>query len=169
MNEHVLTLQSTFRRRGRNSGIEGNIYAYISSRKKVQKDKSKCLVSLKKLKSEVCCSFPIDADQHVLELIRLFFSMPEMKTKGGWSLVSKLMQIKSSSADKGRKIINEVNSLDLCLFSLLEKLQANDPKAEVQKIKRMLETLNSSLEAELECMSRCLVQNRVSLLNIRTQ
>lgn len=190
MKEHVLTLQSAFRRKGRNSGSEEHIYAYVSSRNKVQKDISKCLLSLKKLKSKVGCSSAIDADQHLLEIIRviresssiaisifqsflLFFSMPEMKTtKGRWSLVSKLKQLRSSSADKGLEIINEVKSLDLCLFSLHEKSQANDPKAEVQKIKRMLETVNlslDSLEAELECTSRCLVQNRVSLLNILTQ
>ncbi|KDP43731.1 hypothetical protein JCGZ_22358 [Jatropha curcas] len=185
--QHVLTLQSAFRRR--NSSIGSNIHTYIHSRKNVQKEISICLGALKKLETKVGCFTFSDADQPVMEVARvireasnitisifrsllLFLSMPVMKTKVGWSLVSKLMPSRMSSSRKGQMVINEVKSLDLSLFYLSEHLGANNSKDEMKKIQKMLETLNlslDSLEAELECMSRCLVQNRVSLLNILTQ
>ncbi|EEF40666.1 conserved hypothetical protein [Ricinus communis] len=189
MKEHVLALQSAFRRKGGNSSNKSNIYAYINSRKKVQKDIGKCLVALKKLETKVGCPDVFDADQNVSMVVRvireasiitisifrsllLFLSMPGMKTRSGWASVSKLISLRSSSSDKGEDHINEIKSLDLSLSSLHEQLQAGDPKAEVKRIQTLLEAVNlslDSLEAELECMSRCLVQNRVSLLNILTQ
>lgn len=193
MNEHVQTLQSALRRKGRDSSIETGIHAYISYRKKAKKEIIKCLAALKRMDRSDCInSSPhLDLDHQpsmVANILREtstitisvfratleFLSVPATKTKaGGWSLISKLMPIRSSSSsEKEHKIGNLVGSVDFALYSLVGNLQSSDTKAEVESAQRMLETF--SLKSEgivggLDCMFRCLVQRRVSLLNILTQ
>ncbi|XP_031275994.1 uncharacterized protein LOC116134458 [Pistacia vera] len=187
MKEHVQTLQSALRRRGGDSSIESHIAAYISFKKKGKKDFAKCLSALKKLECKGSISSSVlEADHHLSFIIKvlqetsaisisifrallIFLSTPTMKTKlAGWSLISKLVSMKLLSSDqKEQKIINEVESVDVALYSL--QRTSNAKKNEVQMAQRLLEILNVSIEGfegGLDSMFRCLVQNRVSFLNI---
>lgn len=190
MNEHVQTLQSALRRKGGDSSIETNIHSYLCFRKKTKKDIAKCLGGLKRMETKVIASQASDhshdlsmVDKALRETSSItisifrsllkFMAIPAPGAKAsGWSLVSKLMRMKSLSSEKEQKIVNLVGNVDVCLHSLMENIQSNDGRAQVQMSQRMLETLNSSNEglmAGLDCIFRCLVQNRVSLLNILTQ
>ncbi|KAH7519843.1 uncharacterized protein LOC107424324 [Ziziphus jujuba] len=193
MNEHVQRLQSALRRKGRDSSIETSIHAYISYRKNAKKEIIKCLAALKRMdRSNINSSSPLlDLDHQpsmVAKILREtstitisifralleFLSVPATKTKaGGWSMISKLMPIRSSSSsEKEKKIGNLVGGLDFALYSLVGNLQSTDTRAEVEMAQRMLETFSLTSEGivgGLDCMFRCLVQHRVSLLNILTQ
>ncbi|KAF3440380.1 hypothetical protein FNV43_RR18664 [Rhamnella rubrinervis] len=198
MNEHVQTIQSALRRKGRDhSRLEASIHAYISHRKKAKKEIVKCLAALKRMDgisniSTTTTSSPIlDLDHQpsmVVRVVResstvtisIFRALLELlavtatKTKaaGGWSLISKLMPVRLSSSEKGQRIGNLVASVDFALCFLLGNIQSNDIRAEVQMAQRTLETLSLTSEglvAGLDSMFRCLVQYRVSLLNILTQ
>ena len=185
MKEHVQSLQTTLRRKRVDSRIDSDIHAYMCFRKKVKKDIALCFKALKQMEIKVDFSSPLlSASDHHLSMVAsvlreasaitisifksllLFLSMPTMKTK---SLISRLMPMRLLSSEKGQKIINEVGSVDIALYSLHGHLRNNDAKADVQLAQRMLETLHLSvegLEHGLDCIFRSLVQNRVSFLNI---
>lgn len=199
MSEHVQTLQSALRRKGRDhSSIEASIHAYISFRKKAKKEIVKCLAALKRMdrisniSTTTTTSSPIlDLGYHPSMVVRvlresstvtisifrallelLAVSATKTKAAGGWSLISKLMPMRLSSSERGQRIGNLVASVDFALCSLLGNIQSNDIRAEVQMAQRTLETLSLTSEgvvAGLDSMFRCLVQHRVSLLNILTQ
>ncbi|KAL6345197.1 hypothetical protein AAG906_015680 [Vitis piasezkii] len=175
-NEHVQDLQSALRRRVETQAL-----------RKVKKDISKCLGALQRMESRLGSSPVLHLDHHLAVVVRLlrevsgitistfrslllFFSMPAVrKMFGGWSLITKLIPMASG---KGQKIVNEVGSVDVAIHTLQEQLHNSDAKVELQVTQRRLEALNFSiegLEAGVNCMYRCLIQNRVSLLNVLTQ
>ena len=182
--EYVQILQSALRRKGLDSS---NISSYISFRKKAKKDVTKCIGSLQKMESKLGYSPLLNLDHHLMVVVRLlrevssiaistfrtllqFFSMPGgRKMFDGLSLITKLVSMNSG---KGEKILNEVGSVDVAIRSLQEQLRGGgDGKVELGVVQRRLETLNVSvegLEAGVDCMYRCLVQYRVSLLNLLT-
>ncbi|CAK7355593.1 unnamed protein product [Dovyalis caffra] len=193
MKEHVQDLQSTLRRRGaRDSSIESNVHSYISFRKKTKREITKSIRTLKIMESSVNRSYRLngDVDNHlsyVIEVIRearattisifrslvLFLSIPEGKTNttGGWSMISKLIRSGLLASDKGQKNFNEVGTVDVALCSIHGKIRKNDAKVDVQEVQRRLETLDlciNGFDAKLDCMFRCLIQSRVSLLNLVT-
>ncbi|XVF18122.1 hypothetical protein REPUB_Repub10bG0184900 [Reevesia pubescens] len=187
MKEQVQDLQSALRRRGGDSSIGSNILAYISFRKKLKKNIAKSLRVLKKLESNNNVAFPLfDVDCHLLMVVKAlresnaitislfgslltYLSMPIMKAKaGGWSLISKLIPV---SAERSQKLFNEVGIIDFTLYKLHGQVPKKDAKFDVQIELRRLETLSGSikdLESGLDCLFRCLIRNRVSLLNILT-
>ncbi|KAJ7953205.1 DUF241 domain protein [Quillaja saponaria] len=187
LKEHVQSLHSALRRRQGDSSIESSIAGFGSFRKKVKKDIAKQLTALKLMQSTVNSSYPLDLDQNLFCLMKvlrevttvtisifcsllLFLSMPEMKTKGS-SLISKLKPLRLFSSEKEHKIANEIGSVNIPLYSLIGSVKNSEAKAEVQGAQTMLETLNLSidgLEASLDNLFRCLVQNRVSFLNMLT-
>ncbi|XP_038703317.1 uncharacterized protein LOC119999674 isoform X2 [Tripterygium wilfordii] len=146
MKEHINDLQSALRRKGGSSIIEGNIQAYISFRKKVKKDITKCLKTLKRMET-----------------------MPVTKTKAsGWSLVSKLLL----TTERSQKMLNELGAVDAALHTIGGQIRRNnDAKVDVQEVQKRLGRLDGRVdgfEAELDCLFRCLIQNRASLLNLVT-
>ncbi|XVE87507.1 hypothetical protein DITRI_Ditri18aG0123400 [Diplodiscus trichospermus] len=188
MKEQVQELQSALRRRGGDSSIGSNILAYISFRKKLKMNISKSFRVLKRLECNNNGIFPlVDVDGQQLVAVKAlresnaiaismfqsllsFLSMPEMKPKaGGWSLISKWIPV--MAAERSQKLFNEVGIVDFSLYTLHGQVRRKDAKIDVQTEVRRLETLSASikgLEAGLDCLFRCLVRNRVSLLNILT-
>ncbi|CAJ2635877.1 unnamed protein product [Trifolium pratense] len=165
LKQHVQTLQSAIRRRRGNSTstIESSIHEYDCFRKKAKKEISKQLCEMKKMENKVKVFSIMGQDQNLIFLAKvlreaniitisifrsllLFISMPRLKpTKGSSSLISKLNPTRLFSSE------NEEKNTDFA--SLL----------------RVLETLNvgvCGLEGGLDCIFRCLVQNRVSFLNM---
>ncbi|XP_007046553.2 PREDICTED: uncharacterized protein LOC18610678 [Theobroma cacao] len=190
MKEHVQTLQSALRRRRGDLSIEIEVAAYINFRKKVKKELAKCLGALKEIESKIGSSTLLDVDQHLLMVVKalreassitisvfqsllLFLSMPSMKTRvRGWLKISKLIPTRFLSSEKEQKVMNEVGSVDLAVYSINGHLKIGDSMAEVEMMQMMLKTLDASIdgfEAGLDCIFKCLVQNRVTFLNIITQ
>lgn len=190
MKGHVQTLQSALRRKGVDSRIESDVHSYLHFRKKVKRDIVKCLKALKRAESKAAFSPLLDLDHHLSMVVRvlkeasaitisifralfLFLSLRTMKTNTTrLSLISRLMPMKLLCSTEGQKIVNEVGSVDVALSSLPGHLRNNDAKNEVQLARRMLDTLHLSMddiENGLDCISRRLVQNRVSFLNILAQ
>jgi hypothetical protein len=193
MKEHVQDMQSLLRRRGaRDLSIESNVLAYVSFRKKTTKEITRSIRTLKRTASNVNGSYhsstEVDNQQYsyVIEVINearaiaisifrslvLFLSMPEVKKNtGGWSLISKLIRSGLLASEKGQKIFNEVGNVDIALCSIQGQMRKNDAKIDVQEVQRRLETLDvciNGFNAKLDCIFRCLIQNRVSLLNLVT-
>ncbi|XP_026451307.1 uncharacterized protein LOC113351563 [Papaver somniferum] len=150
MKQSAQDLQSSIRRQS------NEFDAYMSSRKKVCKVIQKCLSDLKKntnknndLVSDVLTE--VEATTlAVFESVLSFLSAPKQR-----SLVSKLT-IKNST----QQVVNEVTKVDIALKSKVTEAK------EVQKPLASLEMNLQELEQGLESVFRCLIKNRVSLLNI---
>ncbi|KAH8508130.1 hypothetical protein H0E87_010312 [Populus deltoides] len=159
MKEHVQDIQSLLRRRGaRDLSIESNVLAYVSFRKKTEGN------------HQVINEARAIAISIFRSLV-LFLSMPEVKNTGGWSLISKLIRSGLLASDKSQKIFNEVGNVDIALCSIQGQMRKNDAKVDVQEVQRRLETLDACINgfnAKLDCIFRCLIRNRVSLLNLAT-
>ncbi|XP_022741824.1 uncharacterized protein LOC111293305 [Durio zibethinus] len=152
MKEHVQTLQSALRRRRGDSSIETEVAAYIKFRKKVKKEVAKCLEALKKIESKFGSSTPLDVDHHLLIVAKvlreassitisvfrsllLFLSMPSMKTRvGGWSKISNFIPTGLLSSDKEQKVMNEVGSVDLAVYSINGHLKIGDGMAGLETV-----------------------------------
>ncbi|RWR84551.1 hypothetical protein CKAN_01336900 [Cinnamomum micranthum f. kanehirae] len=193
MEEHMLDLLSTLRRtKGREWGMESKVQAYFCSRKKMKKDISKCLALLKRMDNRHA-SVPIsDQDPDLSMVVRvqgelrmitisffqailsfLCFSKPKPKPSK-WSLVSTLVRSKRSIArEREQEDMSEVMSFHTALFSLCGKISSKVAEMErVQKAQRQLEALEvgiKDIEAGLDCIFKCLIKTRASLLNILTQ
>ncbi|KAF7829024.1 uncharacterized protein G2W53_020188 [Senna tora] len=180
LREHVQTLQFALRRRRGDSIIESSVSAYMSFRKKAKKEITKQLGALKRMEIKVTSFSLMGQDQNlkflgtvlkesstvtisVLRSVLVFLSMPGLKTKES-SLISKLKPARLFSSEKEEKKANEV-----ALCSLIGKDRNSDAKVEVEGAQRVLETVNASMggvEGGLDCVYRCLVQNRVCFLNM---
>ncbi|KAI3851373.1 hypothetical protein MKW92_009804 [Papaver armeniacum] len=146
-------LQSSIRRQS------NEFEAYMTSRKKVCKVIQKCLSDLKKntnknndLVTDVLTE--VEATTlAVFESILSFLSAPKQR-----SLVSKL-----TAKSATQQVVNEVTKVDVALKSKVIEAK------EVQKPLAALEMNLQELEDGLESVFRCLIKNRVSLLNILNQ
>ncbi|KAK7406899.1 hypothetical protein VNO78_08535 [Psophocarpus tetragonolobus] len=186
LKEHMQTLHSAVRRRKGDSDIESSISAYDFFKKKTKKTITKQLEQLKRMQNKVISSFSfLNQDQHLAFLARVlreasiitvsifgsllvFLSMPTFGTKGS-SLISKLKTTVLFSSQKELKNTNGDADLNNALCSLLRREKKGDSNSEFQRTLRVLETLNvniEGLEGGLDCIFRCLVKNRVSLLNM---
>ncbi|KAF4364708.1 hypothetical protein G4B88_028631 [Cannabis sativa] len=164
MKEQVQSLQSAFRRKGRDSSIETSIQTYLCFRKKAKKDIAKCLGGLKRMETKsIASQLQGLEDLSIVEktlrettsitisilktLLKFILAIPT--TTNGWSLLSKVVKMKSLSYNdqkeekKNKKIVNLVESVDLFLHSLMKNIQSN----EVEMSQRMLLDLDSSSEA----------------------
>ncbi|XP_052197147.1 uncharacterized protein LOC127804329 [Diospyros lotus] len=192
MKESVQDLQSVLRRKGADSSTASNLSSYLCCRKKVKKNITRGLRSLKQIEMKTGPSPLLDRDQDhylsmmirvlrevigitisVIRCVLVFLQVPVSKSKAkGWSLISKLMitrQVAASESGHG-KIFNEVGSVDEAIQSLHGCLRSNNgAKIGVEMARRRLQALNDrteGLEAGLDCLFRRLIQHRVSLLNI---
>ncbi|CAN4078630.1 unnamed protein product [Withania somnifera] len=150
MKEHVQDLQSALRRKVGDSSI--HIENKIESCTQVDLDQSlsKLLTVLRQVSA-----LTISVQRYQLYFLS---SRASKAKKNRWSLISKMLLTKSVACKGDEKIINEVECVDFALFDL-------------SMIQRKLQTKHTALqaiEAEIECLSRLLIRNRVCLLNILT-
>ncbi|KAI3979573.1 hypothetical protein MKX01_001765 [Papaver californicum] len=156
MKQSAQDLQSSIRRRS------NEVDTYMTSRKKVAKVIRKCLTDLKRtankkhdLVADVSLLKEVEATTlAVFESILSFVSEPKQNK----SLISKLMSTKGEAQQ-----ISEVMKIDIALKS--KEIEVKD----VQKPLKAVEMNLQDLENGLESVFRCLIKNRVSLLNILNQ
>ncbi|RZC80064.1 hypothetical protein C5167_042639 [Papaver somniferum] len=153
MKQSAQDLQSSIRRQS------NELDAYMTSRKKACKVIQKCLSDIKKntnKNNDLVTNVLTEVEAitlAVFESILSFLSAPKQR-----SLVSKL-----TTKSATQQVVNEVTKVDVAL-----KSKAIEAK-EVQKSLASLEMNLQELEDGLESVFRCLIKNRVSLLNILNQ
>ncbi|KAI3933901.1 hypothetical protein MKX01_028227 [Papaver californicum] len=153
MKQSAQDLQSSIRRRS------NEFDAYMTSRKKACKDIQKCLSHIKKntnKNDDVVADVLTEVEATTLavfESVLSFLSAPKQR-----SLVSKL-----TTKATTKQVVNEVTKVDVALKSKVIEAK------EVQKPLADLEMNLQELENGLESVFRCLIKNRVSLLNILNQ
>ncbi|XP_045824976.1 uncharacterized protein LOC123917331 [Trifolium pratense] len=166
--ENMHELQSVIRRRGIKTGLTLEGVKYLALRKNMKKQIRKALVNLKSLKNELIASsspmlgFLNEAEAVTLcslEHLLLFISDPKGHSKHSrWSAISKLMHSKRAVCDSHESETNEFEKVDAALkSSSTEKFQSDLEN---------LEMCIQDLEIGVEQISRKLIRNRVSLLNI---
>ncbi|MCL7049233.1 hypothetical protein MKW94_014265 [Papaver nudicaule] len=155
MRQSVQELQSSIRRRS------NEVSEYMISKKKITKVIRKCLSDLKnnkKNETEVSMLKEVEATTlAVFESLLSFVSLP----KENKSLISKLMPTKKVSHEESSEVIK----VDIAVKALTKGIEVNN----VQKTLKALEMTLENLEDGVESISRCLIKNRVSLLNILSQ
>ncbi|KAI3952285.1 hypothetical protein MKW92_009682 [Papaver armeniacum] len=157
MKQSAQDLQSSIRRRS------NEFDAYTSSRKKACNVIRNCLSDLKRntnknndLVTEVSLLAEVEATTlAVFESVLSCLSGPK---QSNWSLVSKLTTERAT-----QQVVTVVTKVDAALKNKVIEAK------EVQKSLAALEMNLQDLEAGLESVFRCLIKNRVSLLNILNQ
>ncbi|KAL5983479.1 hypothetical protein ACLOJK_017565 [Asimina triloba] len=152
----------------------------------VKKDICKCLCELQRMETRCSSTTAVDQDQHLstvarllretklmticfLQNILLFVSSSRPKAKASkWSLVSRLVQKRRVAfINEDQKNMNEKESLKIALSALTSAQDGEMEKVGVAR--KQLEVFEASigrLEGVLDCMFKCLIQARVSLLNL---
>ncbi|KAI3747682.1 hypothetical protein L6452_10262 [Arctium lappa] len=191
--EQIRDLHCALRRRNGELSSENGIAKYICFRKKMKKDVKGLVASLKQVDNMTGGgSVVVDSDSYqlaavmkavlgvsemtisVFESLLMFFCMPAASKPNRWSfVVSKLIHkgIVACEAQQKQETVNELESIDAALQSLC-KYGSSSEGRNVQIAQCRLERLGAqieSMENGLECMFRCLVRTRVSLLNITSQ
>ncbi|KAK7352110.1 hypothetical protein VNO80_17528 [Phaseolus coccineus] len=159
--------------------IEGR--KYLASRNKLKKAIRKALRNLKAIKSESAV-FPSNKDigalpmlsilteaeevtMRSLESLLVFIYDPKGQSRQStWSAISKLMQPKRVTCDSLESNTNEFETVDATLRSLLRHKSSSI--VYLQSHLENLEMCIQDLELGVEQLSRKLIRNRVSLLNI---
>jgi hypothetical protein len=101
-----------------------------------------------------------------LEHLLLFISDPKGHSKHSrWSAISKLMHSKRAVCDSQYSDTNEFENVDSYLLSLISHSKPSSA-ANFQSHMENLEMCIQDLEIGVEHISRKLIRNRVSLLNI---
>ncbi|MBA0792460.1 hypothetical protein Gohar_016957 [Gossypium harknessii] len=179
MREGLQGLESSLRRRtGRESCLEGEIRAYMVTRKEM----NKMIRNLKGMDRK-CKSVVLDNDSEMVSVVNMlreaeeislsvfdsllsFLLLPKLRSKPtGWPILSKLLHSRRALCD--RMEATEAEKLEVEL-SLLKS--SKDIKLEqVQKLLKDLEAFQATIketEGDLEYIFRQLLKTRVSLLNI---
>ncbi|XP_028752871.1 uncharacterized protein LOC114712493 [Neltuma alba] len=176
--ESVREVQSVVRRRGAEAAFTTAVGNYLASRKNVKKAIRNALGNLKGIRNQFTVSSEAKENEMLsmlkeaeaitvstLESLLYFISNPKGQSKQtSWSAISKLMKPKRVACDSQEIIINEFEKVDSALKSLISQKHAstNNFQGDLEN----LETCIQDLEIGIECLSRKLIRNRVSLLNI---
>ncbi|KAJ1428190.1 hypothetical protein SESBI_09196 [Sesbania bispinosa] len=151
------------------------------SRKETKKTIRKDLENLKGMKHELIASswnkdskispmlsFLIEAEAVTLSsLEHLFLFISDLKghsKRSKWSAISKLMQTRRVTCDSQDSDTNEFEKVDAALQSLISHKASSIDN--FQSLMENLEMCIQDLEIGIEQLSRKLIRNRVSLLNI---
>lgn len=173
MKEHMLDLQSSLRRKGVvDSSVNSHIGAYTCFRKKARKDISKVLKALKTMESKNSIikshSHPLldVVDHHLQMVIKILRELSGITI----SFFRKVLDFMCEPVFK-KNISRGWSSLFSGVVSTGSDRKIDDAKVDVQLVKVRLGELDGSireLEGGLDCLFRCLIQQRVSLLNLIT-
>ncbi|AES89148.1 hypothetical protein MtrunA17_Chr4g0035221 [Medicago truncatula] len=181
--ENIQELQSVIRRkRGVETGLAVEGVKYLALRKTTKKQIQKAFLKLKEMKEELIASSLNKKDNNSspmlgflkkaeevtvssLEHLLLFISNPKGHSNNKrWSAISKLMHSKRVVCDSQYSDTNEFEKVDATLLSLI----SHNPSS-TENFQSHLEDLEmciQDLEIGVEQISRKLIRNRVSLLNI---
>lgn len=164
--EHLQGLQFTLRRViiGE-SDISNKIAAYNCYRKKLKKETLKCLHSLRGMKNKSLAS---DVSPIEPNLVLVVDVLKEVRVTA-ISIVESLLTListpwlerKSAKASFAGKFIR---SSEHSLYDISDEMALQSANKRMEAVENAIEVL----EIELDCMSRRLIQTRVSLLNILT-
>ncbi|KAI9128288.1 hypothetical protein K1719_001281 [Acacia pycnantha] len=175
--ESLYEVQSAIRRRGAEAFTAG-AGNYSSFRNNVKKAIRKALVNIKGIRNELLVSSATKGNEmlsmlkeaeavtvNTLESLLCFISDPKGQSKQNrWSAISKLMQPTRVACDSQEIGTNEFEKVDSALKSLTSQKKASTDN--FQEELENLEMCIQDLEIGVECLSRKLIRNRVSLLNI---
>ncbi|KAL4577750.1 hypothetical protein LXL04_013863 [Taraxacum kok-saghyz] len=185
--DHSRDLLCALRKRKGDLSIQNSIAKYNCFRKKMKKDVKKLVGSLKQIRGGAVV---VDSDDHQLAAVTRavtgvvdmtisvfssflkFLSVPILKPNNRWSIVvSKLMHKGMQVACETQQehgILNELEGVDaalqrLCKFgSLCEGRNVEGAQCRLEKLGGQIE----KMDCGFECVFRCLIRTRASLLNI---
>ncbi|CAL5212393.1 unnamed protein product [Lathyrus oleraceus] len=179
--ENTHELQSIIRRkRGIETGFKVEFVKYMALRKNMKKQIRKALVNLKAIK--LIASSSINKDNNAspmlgflkeaetitissLEHLLLFICDPKGHSNNRrWTTISNLMHSKRVVCDSQDSDTNEFEKVDQALLSLISHKSSSTEN--FQSHLEDLEMCIQDLEIGVEQISRKLIRNRVSLLNI---
>ncbi|XP_004512241.1 uncharacterized protein [Cicer arietinum] len=185
--ENVEALHSSIRRRKGDSSIETSVYEYNLFTKKIKKNVTKLITSLKQMESKFGASQVLSEDKEVVDVIRvireiivvnmsifqslLTFLTGSKSKSNKWLKVAKLVNSKKvSSSSSCEENLNELKCVEECLRTLLREGSNNVEKMKDANEKlESLENVIEMIENGLENVFRRLVKTRVCFLNIMTQ
>ncbi|CAK8540074.1 unnamed protein product [Lathyrus sativus] len=177
--ENVKTLHSSLRRRKGDSSIETSVAEYNFFTKRMKKNVTKLIASLKQMESKFGASTLLNQDQEVVSVIRVvrevivmnmsifqsilsFLASKSKATK--WLKMAKLMHKRTISSEEEN--LNELQRVDASVRTLLRE---GSDVAKMQAARESFEALESTIEGiekGLESVFRSLVKTRVCLLNM---
>ncbi|XP_050899403.1 uncharacterized protein LOC127106158 [Lathyrus oleraceus] len=179
--ENIHELQSIIRRRrGNETGFTVEGAKYMAFRKNMKKQIRKKLVNLRSLKNDLISSSSNNKENNSLPMLRflkeaeavtlsslehllLFICDPKGHSKNGrWSAISKLMHSKRVVCDSQDSDTNEFEKVDAALSSLISHKSLSTENCPMEDLEMCIQ----DLEIGVEQISRKLIRNRVSLLNI---
>ena len=169
--EIMCNLMSVMRRKkGLETGFAVESVKYLAVRKTIKKQIRKTLQNLKHKDNNTSpmLSFLNEAEAitlNSLENLLLFISGPKGRSQNSrWSAISKLVQPKRVICDSQESTINEFEKVDSALQSLISHKASS--VEDFQSHMENLELCIQDLEIAVDQLSRKLIRNRVSLLNI---
>ncbi|AES95265.1 hypothetical protein MtrunA17_Chr5g0406601 [Medicago truncatula] len=178
--ENVQSLHSSLRRRKGDSSIETSVAEYKFFTKKMKKNVTKLITSLKHMETKFGVSSLLNQDQDLVAVITVLREVIKMnlsifqsifsflvgsssKSKATkWLKVTKLMHKRVSSEENS----DNFNELE-CVEASLRTLSSEGSNVAHERFEA-LENAIESIENGLENIFRCLVKTRVCLLNIMT-
>ncbi|OIW11072.1 hypothetical protein TanjilG_22879 [Lupinus angustifolius] len=190
MKGDVIKLQSALRRKKVvDLGMESHISSYWSLRRKMRKECTKSMLSLRQIDESFGASIPFDLDHHLSSIVRVlreaswvttsifqslvvFLSSPIFRSRHNskWAFVSRVVQKGLLVCNNQEENINELEKVDLALSRMVMDSSSKDFEAEkIQSAHRELEAVVvviEMLESGLDCLFKHLINTRVSFLNI---
>lgn len=166
--EHLQDLQFTLRKVSitGEDNVGEKIAAYNNIQKKLKKETSKCLRTLKAIKHK--CFISDVKDENLMVVVEV---LKEVKVTAV-SMVESLLSLicipwLNQKASKGSfpfKLMILMSNQSMCEEDLWDEAAVQSASKRLEAVELAIE----DLEDELECMFRRLIQTRVSLLNILT-
>jgi len=181
--ENVQSLHSSLRRRKGESSIEKSVAEYKFFTKKMKKNVTKLITSLKHMETKFGASSLLNQDQDLVAVITVLREVIKMnmsifqsllsflvgsssKSKATkWLKVTKLMQ-KRVSCEENMENLNELLCVEASLRTLLREGSnvSKDAHGKFEALENAIEMIENGLES----LFRRLVKTRVHLLNIIT-
>ncbi|KAF3796669.1 hypothetical protein EJ110_NYTH00868 [Nymphaea thermarum] len=165
-------------RRG-DSGLEAGISAYQCSKKRMKKEMSKCLRLVSSVEKHASSSGDnLDVVDQVFKDVRAvtvstftLLSLIISGRKATQSIFSRLLSSKIHDAEGDEDLVGEIERADMAIFRMQGHSSKTARKEDAQEAQRQMQALDLKLgetEVELEDLLRCMIQAKVSLLNIVT-